>query len=121
MTNANQDKIGQGKLGGPSLSDRWDKVKPAAYALVIGVIAGPILSSMLGFQVLSSTAQQRSESAGIAVQAQICAAQARVADPKASELDWSARRDLAEHWAIMPGAEQAMPGVISACNDLLAG
>ena len=121
MTNANQDKIGQHKIGGPTFSDRWDRVRPAAYGLVIGLIAAPILSSLFGFQVLSSTAQQRSESAGIAVQAEICAAQARIADPKAGELDWSARRDLAEHWAIMPGAEEAMPGVVSACNTLLAG
>lgn len=105
----------------PTLGQRWDTIKPAAYALVVGLIAGPILSSMLGFQVLSSTARDRSQSAGIAVQAEICAAQARIADPKAGELDWSARRDLADHWAIMPGAKEAAPGVASACGNLLAG
>src|SRR3546814_4076624 len=86
-------------------------IKPVAYALAVGLIAGPILSSMLGFQILSSTARERSQTAAVAVQAQICATQARIADPKAGELDWSARRDLADHWAIMPGAKEAAPGV----------
>src|SRR3546814_8931874 len=85
-------------------------IKPVAYALAVGLIAGPILSSMLGFQILSSTARERSQTAAVAVQAQICATQARIADPKAGELDWSARRDLADHWAIMPGAKEAAPG-----------
>ncbi|MFC3675385.1 hypothetical protein [Ferrovibrio xuzhouensis] len=105
----------------PTLAERWDSIKPAAFALVVGLIAGPILSNMIGFQILSSTARERSQSAGVAVQAQICATQARIADPKAGELDWSARRDLADHWAIMPGAKEAAPGVSSACSDLLAG
>jgi len=111
----------QTKSGKLTLGERWDSIRPTAFALAIGLIAGPILSSMLGFQVLSSTAKSRSETAGIAVQAQICAAQALVAEPRAAALDWSARRDLAEHWAIMPGTTEAAPGVASACGTILAG
>src|SRR3546814_6037632 len=83
----------QTTLSKPTLGERWDTIKPVAYALAVGLIAGPILSSMLGFQILSSTARERSQTAAVAVQAQICATQARIADPKAGELDWSARRD----------------------------
>src|SRR3546814_16501818 len=72
---------------------------------------------MLGFQILSSTARERSQTAVVDVQAHICATQARIADPKAGELDWSARRDPADHWANMPGVQEAPAGVSTASDD----
>jgi hypothetical protein len=99
---------------------RWDSVRPYATALVIGLIAGPILTMALGLQVLESTADKRSDQAAVAIQAQICAAQARTAEPMAADLNWQSRAELAERWAVMPGSSQAAPGVASACSNILA-
>src|SRR3546814_10284129 len=85
----------QTTLSKPTLGERWDTIKPVAYALAVGLIAGPILSSMLGFQILSSTARERSQTAAVAVQAQICATQARIAeDRKRTRLNSSTNAQL---------------------------
>lgn len=105
---------------GTRASSSWDRMRPLAIALVIGLIAGPILSAVFGWQVLQSTANKRSEQATVAVQAQICAAQARIADPRAADLSWAARGELAERWAVMPGSTESAPGVASACSNMLA-
>lgn len=105
---------------GTKASLSWDRVRPYGTALVIGLIAGPILTAVLGLQVLESTADKRSNQAATAVQAQICAAQARTAEPMAADLNWQARSELAERWAVMPGSTQAAPGVASACSNILA-
>ncbi|WP_341705075.1 hypothetical protein [Ferrovibrio sp.] len=111
----------QTAAGKPGLMQQWQSIKPLAIAFAIGLVAGPIATNIGGFQVLSSTAQQRTEMASVAVQARICAAQALIADPKAADLGWSERRELAAHWAVMPGSDTAVDGVASACSNLLAG
>ena len=114
MATANQTK------SGPTLGDRWESIKPLAIALVIGLVAGPIISNLAGFQMLRSTAAEQNRMSGVAVQAEICAAQARAATPDTAALAWNLRRDLADRWAVMPGSTEADSGVASACSDLLA-
>ncbi len=105
---------------GAKASSGWGRVQPYASAFVIGLVVGPIASAIFGWQVLSSTADKRSTQAAVALQAQICAAQARAVEPKAAELSWNVRGKLAEQWAVMPGSTEPAPGVVSACSDILA-
>ena len=103
-----------------TLTARWERIKPRFWALVIGLIAGPIISNFAGLQTLSSTASQRVLSGVAEAQAMICDARARaeVADP--SKLDWSDRNKLAEKFAIMPGATTATYEVTNLCSRKLS-
>jgi hypothetical protein len=88
--------------------------------LIIGLIAGPILTNIAGWQVLSGTARQQVQASAVEQQATFCAANARIAVPDTSKLDYTARNDLAKKWAVMPGATTADSDVTSACARKLA-
>ncbi|WP_300296887.1 hypothetical protein [Ferrovibrio sp.] len=100
--------------------DRWDSIRPVAIALVVGLVAGPLISNSMGWQVTQGRADRQSHASAVEQQAMICAAQARVVTPNSAALDWSARRELAEKFAVMPGRESAESDVISACTQILA-
>lgn len=100
---------------------KWQTAKPKVVYFAIGLIAGPLLTSFTGFQVLSGTARDQTHAGLVELQAVICAAQARTQVADASKLDWSARTELAKQWAVMPGATAAEPEVASACARKLAG
>jgi hypothetical protein len=99
---------------------RWQTIKPRAIYLVIGLIAGPLLTSIAGLQVLSGTAREQTRAGVVELQAVICAAQARAEVADTSKLEWTVRTDLAKKWAVMPGATTADPAVASACAGKLA-
>ena len=99
---------------------KWENAKPAALALVAGLVAGPYISNALGWQVTSGTALSR-ERAGIVERlASVCDAQARTEDRDPSKLDQFARDNLAKKWAVMPGATTADADVTTACAGKLA-
>lgn len=100
---------------------RWTKAKPLLLALGLGLVAGPVISGMVGFQMRTSTAQTLANNGVVAQQAIYCDIQARIenADPKA--LDWSARNTLARRFATLPpGGDRVDPDVARACADRLA-
>jgi hypothetical protein len=99
---------------------RWQTIKPKAIYLVIGLIAGPLVTSAVGLQVLSGTAREQTRAGVVELQAVICAAQARTEVADTSKLEWTARTDLAKKWAVMPGATTADPAVASTCAGKLA-
>lgn len=107
----------------PSFQDRiadgWDRIKIPAAMLVVGLIAGPLLSNAMGWQVTRSAAERQSAESAIHQQAMICAYNAGGDIPDAATLDWSTRRTLSEKYAIMPGRDVAEPGVAAACARLL--
>jgi hypothetical protein len=98
----------------------WESIKPKVMYLVIGLIAGPILTNIAGWQVLSGTARQQVQASVVEQQATFCAANAHIAVPDTSKLDYTARNELAKKWAIMPGATTAESDVTSACARKLA-
>ena len=104
-----------------SVASKWEAYKPRVVALAIGLIAGPIITSVAGWQVTSGSARAQLQAGIVEQLASVCAARARadVADP--SKLEWSARSKLAEKWAIMPGSAIADAGVADACSSKLAG
>ena len=89
------------------ISDGWDRVKLPVLMLAMGLIAGPLLSNAMGWQVTRSTAARQSADSAIHQQAMICAYNAGGDIPDATTLDWASRRALSEKYAVMPGRDSA--------------
>ncbi len=104
-----------------TVAARWQTAKPKVIYLAVGLIAGPLITSFAGLQVLSGTARDQTRTGIVESQAVICAAQARTHVADTSKLEWSARAELAKQWAVMPGATAAEPDVANACARKLAG
>jgi hypothetical protein len=101
-------------------ASKWTAAKPAAIALAIGLVAGPLISNYIGWQVTSGTARAEIHAGIVEQQAMFCEARARAAMPTAAKLDWTARYELAGKWAVMPGSAPADSDVTSACATKLA-
>jgi len=103
-----------------SVTSKWESIKPKIVYLVIGLVAGPILSGIFGLQVLSSTARNQVQAGLVDLQATYCATNARTETADTTKLDYTARNDLAKKFAIMPGATTADFSVVSACAQKLS-
>jgi hypothetical protein len=101
-------------------ASRWESAKPKLMYLVIGLIAGPLITSLAGWQVLSGTARDQLRTGLVEQQASFCAVNARTEVTDTSKLEWTARSELAKKWAVMPGATTADPEVASTCARKLA-
>ncbi len=99
---------------------KWTAVKPIAMGLAIGLIAGPIISGVAGFQVRTSTAEAATRAGIVEQQAVFCAERARAAMPDTAALGYQARSDLARQWAAMPGTTSVNPDVVYACSGKLS-
>lgn len=86
-----------------------------AWGLAFGLIAGPLLSNAIGWQMLSSTARTRISESLVQQQAMFCDVQARLEVPEPGKLEWITRLQLAERFALMPGATRPDYDVVSAC------
>jgi hypothetical protein len=102
-------------------ASKWESAKPKLMYLVIGLIAGPLITNMAGWQVTSGAAQSRVHAGIVEQQALFCEGKARADVAEPNKLEWSARSDLAKKWAVMPGATTADSDVVSACASKLAG
>lgn len=102
------------------IASKWMAAKPAAIALAIGLVAGPLISNYIGWQVTSRTAQAEIHAGIVEQQAIFCEARARADVPTAATLEWTARYELAVKWAAMPGSAPADSEVTSACARKLA-
>ena len=95
-----------------------------AIALVVGLIAGPIISNLIGWQVSSGTMEEQMGAAVVEQQALFCEERAR-ADPAYTDaaafkaLDFSAKREFVTPHAQMPGQDSADRAVVSACTNKL--
>ena len=98
---------------------KWAAAKPVAIGLGVGLIAGPVISGLAGFQVRTSTAQAAARAGVVEQQAAFCAERARAAAGGTAPLDWQARTDLARKWAAMPGSAVVDPEVVYACSGKL--
>ena len=101
-------------------ASKWTAARPAAIALAIGLVAGPLISNSIGWQVTSSTARAQVHAGIVEQQAMFCEVRARADMPTAATLDWTARYELAGKWAVMPGSAPADSDVTSACARKLA-
>ena len=101
-------------------ASKWKAAKPAAIALAIGLVAGPLISNYVGLQVTSRTARAEIHAGIVEQQAAFCDARARADVPAPGKLEWTARYELAVKWAVMPGAAPADADVTSSCARKLA-
>jgi hypothetical protein len=97
------------------LRDRWDRNRPVIYALGIGMMLGPLVSSVAGYQVRSTTAEARVHAAVVDQQARFCGERARTASAETGRLGWNRGYELAREWAKMPAAAAADTDAIQAC------
>jgi len=93
--------------------------KARRHPLAIGLVAGPLISNYMGWQVTNRTAQAEVHAGIVEQQAVYCEARARADVPAAGALDWTARYQLAVKWAAM-GTAPADSDVTSACARKLA-
>ena len=100
-------------------ASKWQSAKPAAIALAVGLVAGPLISNYMGWQVTNRTAQAEVRAGIVEQQAVYCEARARADVPAPGALDWTARYQLAVKWAAS-GATAADSDVTSACARKLA-
>jgi hypothetical protein len=100
---------------------KWEAVKPMVFALAIGLVVGPIISNMMGWQVTSGTAQARVQDSILDLKASFCDVRARADVAEPNKLDWNARNELAKKWSIMPGGKELDSSVSYACARKLAG
>lgn len=99
---------------------KWRTVRPKIIYFAIGLVAGPLITGVAGWQVLSGTARDRAHAGVVELQAAICAARARTEVADTSKMQWPARTELAKRWAVMPGATEADADVADVCARKLA-
>lgn len=83
---------------GDGTGSGWRTARAAAVALVIGLVAGPVVSNLFGWQVTRGTADEQLRDAVVEQQAMVCEAQARAEFQDTESLDWNARFALARKW-----------------------
>jgi hypothetical protein len=103
-----------------SISARWASAKPTVIALAIGLVAGPLISNFLGWQVTAGSAQTQLQAGLVAQGALFCEQKARAEVKEPAALDWKARSELAEKWAVLPGAKSADSAMTYECARKLA-
>jgi hypothetical protein len=103
-----------------SAQAKWLAAKPILFALAIGLVAGPLISNYLGWQVTRGAAQTQMRDNVTEQLAMICATRAKAEVADTSKLDWSARNDLAKKWTVTAGAPLADLDVADACARRLA-
>ena len=100
---------------------KWAAARPAVIFIGIGLVVGPFISNIIGWQVTSGHLEKEVRAATVEQQALFCEGRARADVGDTSDLDWSARRELADKWAVMPGQDTADATVSVACARKLAG
>ena len=101
-------------------AEHWTTIKPLALMLALGLVAGPLISNYMGWQVTRGYADRQSRSSAVEQQAMVCSAMAQAETPDTAKLGWAERRTIAEKFAVMPGRDAADSDVVSACSQLLA-
>ena len=103
-----------------TFQSKWQAMKPMVFALAIGLVAGPLITNYIGWQVTSGTARAETRDSVLQQFAMMCVDRARADDANAAKLDWGARSELAKKWAVAPAAPFADLDVRSACTAKLA-
>ena len=93
-----------------------------AIALVIGLVAGPIITNIIGWQVTSGALEEQVRAAVVEQQVLFCEERART-DPGYTDaatfkaLEFNARREFVTPHALMPGQDSADRAVVNACMN----
>ena len=104
-----------------SLKQQWTSKKPMIIGLVAGLLLGPLISGMMGWQVSTAYLTSMVHRAVVQQQVSFCELRALAANKNAGKLEYSDRYELAKLWAKMPGQAEADSDVVSGCTNGLAG
>jgi hypothetical protein len=99
---------------------KWQAAKLIVFALAIGLVAGPLISNYIGWQVTRGAAQTQMRENVTEQLAMICAARAKTEVSDTGKLYWSGRNELAKKWVVAAGAPLADLNVADACARRLA-
>jgi len=100
-----------------SFQEKFQARKPLILAFAAGLLVGPLISGMLGWQVRMATVDTMVRHAAVLQQVKFCEMRARAAVADASTLDYTERYKLAEQWAKLPWQGQADSEVVSGCSN----
>jgi len=104
----------------PSYWYQWRPKPGMIPTFIVGLVVGPLVLSQLGITVTSRTARAEHQNEIVQLQASVCEARARAANPDAAKLEVNARRDLAGKHAPRPTNGFVDNEIVSACADKLA-
>ncbi len=103
------------------LKQQWAGKKAVLLGLAIGLLAGPLISGLMGWQVTSAFLTQSVRQAIVAQQVEFCQFRARAAVKDTDKMEYSTRYAVAEKWAKLPGQAAADSDVVAGCTYGLAG
>ena len=101
--------------------NKFSEWRNLVIGLAIGLVAGPIITSIVGWQVSSGTMEEQVSAAVVEQQALFCEERA-MADPAYVDaatfdaLDFAGKRDFTTPHAQMPGQDAADRAVVNACT-----
>ncbi|MFQ5990557.1 MAG: hypothetical protein ACE5K9_11645 [Candidatus Methylomirabilales bacterium] len=99
------------------MGERW---KWLGWGVGVGIVATLIVTLATGWLVTSGKMDGAVEAAVLKHQAALCEERVR-ADPEyTGDLDWQARRKLAEKHSVMPGEDSSDSKVASECSFKLS-
>ncbi len=87
-----------------------------AIAFVVGLVVGPLISSMIGWQVTSGALEEQVRTAVVEQQTLFCVERIRATGQDTSGFEYSALKDLAKRWSVMPDQDSADYDVAYACS-----
>ena len=99
------------------LTEQISARKPFIFGLIIGLLAGPIISGIMGWQVTSTFLQRSVHAAVVKQQVEFCQMRVNAAVKNIDKLDYSGRYDLAKTWAKLPGQTEAESDVVNGCAN----
>ena len=99
-----------------TVKSKWEKMKPIVIALALGLIVGPFISNMIGWQVTSGALEEQVRTAVVEQQALFCVERIRATGQDTSGFEYSALKDLAKRWSVMQDQDSADYDVAYACS-----
>jgi len=103
------------------LKQQWDSKKQLILGIIIGLLVGPLISGTMGWQVSRAFLVRSVHKAVVSQQSAFCEFRARAEVKEPGKMEFTARYELAEKWAKLPGQTDTDSDVVSACADGLAG
>jgi len=88
-----------------TVKSKWEEKKPIAFAFALGLVLGPFISNMIGWQVTNGSLERRVRAAVVEQQALFCVERVRAAGQDTTGFEYSALKDIAKEWSVMPGQD----------------
>ncbi|HKJ00102.1 MAG TPA: hypothetical protein VKB51_16615 [bacterium] len=102
------------------LLDGWDRWKAPLGWLVVGLVAGPLLSGLLGWQVTTATLHRQVRDAIVTQQAAMCEMRARHHVKDLATLNFDQDGVVAQKYARFPWDPTEHLRVVDRCSNALA-